>query len=57
MEKYLEALKGITYPEWVKLKIGIDRAFSQQKNESEQKLKLADVEVVRNLIRSQFGRT
>ena len=57
MEKYLEALKGITYPEWVKLKIGIDRAFSQQKNESEQKLKLADVEVVRNLIQSQFGRT
>lgn len=57
MKKYLEHLKGITYPEWIRLRTGIDRAFEQQKGESEKQLKLADAEIVENLIQSQFGRT
>lgn len=57
MVKYLDALKGITYPEWVRLKVGIDRAFEEQKGESERQLKLADTEIVKNLIQSQFGQT
>lgn len=55
MEKYLEALEGITYPEWVRLKTGMERYFDREKGESEKKLKLADAEIVENLIQSQFG--
>ena len=51
----LKALEGITYPEWVKMKIGMERYFDQEKGESEKNLKLADAEKVETLIRSQFG--
>lgn len=56
LRKYLLALNGITYPEWIKIRAGVDRAFSQQKGESEKNLKLADTKIVENLIQSQFGR-
>lgn len=55
MEKYLESLKGITYPEWVKLKTGIDRTFDTEKSELERQLKFADVKKAARIIRSQFG--
>ena len=32
MEKYYEALQGITYGEWTKLKLVIDRIFDSKKN-------------------------
>lgn len=51
----LKTLEGITYPEWVKLKIGMDRYFDQEKGESEKNLKLANVKIVEKLIQSQFG--
>ena len=51
----LRALEGIAYPEWVKLRIGMDRYFNQEKGESEKSLKLANTEIVERLIRSQFG--
>lgn len=54
-DKRLKALEGITYPEWVKLKIGMDRYFDQEKGESEKNLKLANVKSVEKLIQSQFG--
>lgn len=57
MEKYLQALEGISYLEWVKLRIGIDRAFEHQKGESEKQLKLANVDVAKQIIRTQFGQT
>lgn len=55
METYLESLKGITYPEWIKLKAGIDRAFETKKSEFERQLKFADVEKAKQIIQSQFG--
>lgn len=57
MEKYIEALKGIGYQDWKKLRTAVDRSFEQQKSESEKSLKLAETEVVLELIHSQFGRT
>lgn len=57
MDNYIESLKGITYQEWIKLRTGIDRAFEQQKSESEHLLKLADTKTVKLLIQSQFGQT
>ncbi len=57
MKKYLKALEGISYPEWMRLRIGIDRAFEHQKGESEKQLKLANIDVVQRLIQSQFGQT
>lgn len=53
VESYLESLKGITYPEWVKLKTGIDRAFEAKKSEFERQLKFADVEKEKQMIQSQ----
>lgn len=55
MEKYINALKGISYFEWVKLKNGIDRSFEHQKGEFEKSLKFADTEDVKKIIHSQFG--
>lgn len=55
MGEYIKALEGISYSEWMKLRMAVDRAFEYQKSEFENKLKLANVETVKSLIRSQFG--
>lgn len=34
MKKYIEALKGISYFEWIRLREGIDSDFEQQIDES-----------------------
>lgn len=47
MENYLQALEGISYGDWVKLRTAIDRAFIIQKVYSERKLKLVNTDVVR----------
>ena len=55
--KYAEALNGISFREWLILKIGMDRMFQNKLKELEPelKLKLSDTEQVGRLIRSQFG--
>lgn len=55
MKDYIKTLNGISYEEWTKLKIGVDRRFEQQENELKKTLKLADPDKVLKLIRSQFG--
>lgn len=35
MDKYLKALNGISYSDWIKLKSGVDRKFEMQKGEFE----------------------
>lgn len=55
MEKYIKALEGISYPEWKKLRMGIDRSFEAQKGEFEKDLKLANSGLVEKFIQSQFG--
>lgn len=50
MENYLQALEGISYGDWVKLRVAIDRAFIIQKCASERRLKLTNTDVVRKLI-------
>lgn len=54
--KYAEALNGISFREWLMLKIGMDRMFQNKLKELEPelKLKLSDTEQVGRLIRSQF---
>ncbi len=46
MEKYIEALKGISYFEWIKLREGMDKEFNRLIGESKRKLELTDVERV-----------
>lgn len=55
--KYAEALNGISFREWLMLKIGMDRMFQNKLKELEPelKLKLSDTEQVGRLIQSQFG--
>lgn len=55
MEKYIEALKGISYFEWIKLREGMDAEFNRLTGEFKRKLELTDVERVEKAIRSQFG--
>lgn len=55
VEKYIEALKGISYFEWIKLREGMDNEFNRLIGESKRKLELTDVERVEKAIRSQFG--
>ena len=55
VEKYIEALNGISYFEWIKLREGMDNEFNRLIGESKRKLELTDVERVEKTIRSQFG--
>lgn len=55
MKKYIEALQGISYWDWQKLKAGIDGAFEYEKGEFERTLKFAKVEDAELVIRSRFG--
>lgn len=49
MEEYIEALKGISYFEWIKLREGIDSEFDRQIGESKRSLQLTDSENVKKL--------
>lgn len=55
MEKYIEALKDISYYDWIRLKNGMDQEFNRKIDESKKNLKLTDSENVKKIIRSQFG--
>lgn len=55
MKKYIKALEGIRYCDWIKLKIAIDREFEQQKSELEKSIKLASSDKICEIIQSQFG--
>lgn len=55
VEKYIEALKGISYFEWIKLRESMDAEFNQQIGESKKKLKFTDSGNVKSIIRSRFG--
>lgn len=54
-EKYIEALKDISYYDWIKLREGIDREFKRKIDEPKKSLKLTDSENIKKIIRSQFG--
>lgn len=55
MEKYIEALKCISYYDWIRLREGVDQEFNRKIDESKKSLKLTDSENVKKIIRSQFG--
>ena len=55
MENYLQALEGISYGDWVKLRTAIDRVFDLQRRDSERKIKLANTNVVKEVIEIQSG--
>lgn len=53
--KFIKSLEGISYSEWIKLKIAIDRSFKMQIGELERNIQLTNLEEIDNLIQSQFG--
>ena len=55
MQEYIEALKGISYFEWIKLREGMDNEFNRLIGESKRSLQLTDSENVKRIIRSRFG--
>lgn len=54
-KRYIEALQGISYRDWIKLREGIDGAFAKEKGEFEKTLKFANPEDAERVIRSRFG--
>lgn len=56
MDKYIEALSGISYEDWYKLKTAIDRVFENKVRKMAKETHLTDpVEDVKNIIQLQFG--
>lgn len=54
MSKYIDSLQGITYEQWIKLKIAVDRQFDMKRKELDATIQL-DTKKVSAIIRSQFG--
>lgn len=54
LQAYVTALQGITYKDWIKLKMAVDRGFQKSIGEFERTLELTDTDTVSKLIRSQF---
>lgn len=54
LSEYIEALDGITYPQWVKLRTGIDMQFDFSRRELEKNMQISSGETAR-LIRFDFG--
>lgn len=54
LSEYIEALNGITYPQWVKLRTGIDMQFDFSRRELEKNMQISSGETAR-LIRLDFG--
>lgn len=54
LSEYIEALDGITYPQWVKLRTGIDMQFDFSRRELEKNMQISSGETAR-LIRLNFG--
>ena len=54
LSEYIEALDGITYPQWVKLRTGIDMQFDFSRRELEKIMQISSGETAR-LIRLDFG--
>lgn len=54
LSEYIEALDGITYPQWVKLRTGIDMQFDFSRRELEKNMQISSGETAR-LIRLDFG--
>lgn len=54
LSEYIEALDGITYPQWVKLRTGIDMQFDFSRRELEKDMQVSSGETAR-LIRLDFG--
>ncbi len=58
MDKYIEALKGISFDKWKKLRESIDSYFLQKRSELDNDIKLTDdAETIRTIIHSRFGQT
>lgn len=54
LSEYIEALDGITYPQWVKLREGIDMQFDSSRRELEKDMQISSGETAR-FIHSRFG--
>lgn len=53
--KYFEALNGITYDEWTKLELVVNRYFDLQKNELNKSIQLKDVDEITRLAQTLLG--
>nr|DAY37989.1 MAG TPA: hypothetical protein [Caudoviricetes sp.] len=55
LQEFAKSLEGLTYPEWLRLKTGIDAAFEEKRRETERNFCLTSPVRVCDLIQSRFG--
>lgn len=55
MNKYIKALEGISYPEWVKLQVGMQSFFDKKISETKRELVLTDSDELKKAILQRFG--
>lgn len=53
--EFVHRLEGISYFDWQKLQIAVNRAFDAKTRESQRAMQLSNTKRVEELIRSQFG--
>lgn len=55
LSEYIDALDGITYPQWVKLREGINMQFDFSRRELEKDMQVSSGRNPAKFIRSHFG--
>lgn len=51
LKTYIKSLEGISYDDWWRLRLGIDKQFDHEKRELEKTLQLSDLELTLRLTR------
>jgi hypothetical protein len=55
LAKCAEQLTGLTYLEWIRLKLSIDNDFNRRKSEYERTLTLAPIKDIEEAVNRVFG--
>ena len=55
LRQYAEALSGISYLDWFRLRTGMDKVFDKKRREAEVELRLSSAEDITEAIQTQFG--
>lgn len=55
LSKYTDALEGISFNDWIKVKIVMDRFFDKKIGEHKKILVFSEAKTVSEIIRQEFG--
>lgn len=55
IEKVLDAMEGLSYPEWIKLKLATDELFRLRVENLQKEVRIIDSKELKEAIRLRFG--